>query len=177
MPVIIRAMRADEVEPFWHLAFSNPAAEWTKWNGPYFHDQLPTRAEFMATADREWVHQPLRQVIDVDGAIVGAVTAYYEDGALQRWLELGIVIYQADQWGRHIGREALSQWLTRLFAMTMLPHLGFTTWSGNTRMMRLGAGLGMRQEARIRQVRYWQGHYYDSVKYGILREEWQARGD
>jgi RimJ/RimL family protein N-acetyltransferase len=33
----------------------------------------------------------------------------------------------------------------------------------------------MKQEARVRQVRYYQDRYWDSVKYGILREEWQAQ--
>ena len=41
-------------------------------------------------------------------------------------------------------------------------------------MMRCAEKLGMQQEARIRKVRYYQGEYYDSVKYGVLREEWQT---
>lgn len=173
MTVTIRALRKEEAAQFWQLAFSNPDAEWTKWNGPYFHDQLPTKADFLKTADQKWVDQPFRQVIEVDGVLVGSVTAYYEDGVLQQWLEMGIAIYQTEQWGRHIGRQALGQWIGKLFEITTLPHLGFTTWSGNERMMRLGDSLGMRQEGRIRQVRYWQGRYYDSVKYGILRNEWR----
>jgi len=35
--------------------------------------------------------------------------------------------------------------------------------------------LGFLKEGQIRKVRYYQGQYYDSVKYGILREEWAAR--
>jgi RimJ/RimL family protein N-acetyltransferase len=31
----------------------------------------------------------------------------------------------------------------------------------------------MQKEAQVRQVRYWQNRYWDSVKYGILREEWE----
>lgn len=38
--------------------------------------------------------------------------------------------------------------------------------------MRTAEKLGMTKEAHIRKVRYWQGHYHDSIKYGILREEW-----
>jgi RimJ/RimL family protein N-acetyltransferase len=41
-------------------------------------------------------------------------------------------------------------------------------------MMRCAEKLGMQQEARIRKVRYYQGEYYDSVKYGVLKEEWQT---
>lgn len=50
-----------------------------------------------------------------------------------------------------------------------------TTWSGNPRMMSLALKLGFQQEARLRKVRYYDGKYYDSVKYGVLRSEWQAR--
>ncbi len=39
-------------------------------------------------------------------------------------------------------------------------------------MMHLGEKVGMTLEARIRKVRYTQGHYFDSIKYGVLREEW-----
>lgn len=41
-------------------------------------------------------------------------------------------------------------------------------------MMRAAEKIGMIKEAQIRKVRYWKGHYYDSVKYGIIREEWEA---
>lgn len=44
--------------------------------------------------------------------------------------------------------------------------------NGNIRMMKAAEKLGMLQEARIRKVRYYNDEYYDSVKYGILREEW-----
>ncbi|WP_125581349.1 GNAT family N-acetyltransferase [Lacticaseibacillus suibinensis] len=175
MTVTIRPLRADEQTTLWQLAYSNPNAEWTKWNGPYFHDVAPTLAEFLAA--RRWVANPLRQVIVSDGELVGAISAYYEDGDLKRWLEVGLVIYREGLWGQHLGRQALRLWLTHLFAITDLPHLGFTTWSGNERMLRLGAAVGMKEEGRIRQVCFWQGQYYDSVKYGILREEWRKIQD
>ena len=38
-------------------------------------------------------------------------------------------------------------------------------------MIRLAEKLGLICEARIRKVRYFNGVYYDSIKYGILREE------
>ena len=38
-------------------------------------------------------------------------------------------------------------------------------------MIKLAEKLGLVCEARIRKVRYFNGVYYDSVKYGILREE------
>ncbi len=40
-------------------------------------------------------------------------------------------------------------------------------------MMHVAEKIGMKQEARIRQVRFYEGKYYDSVQYGILRDEWK----
>ena len=39
-------------------------------------------------------------------------------------------------------------------------------------MMKLSEKLGLKLEGRIRKVRYYKDVYYDSVKYGILREEY-----
>jgi RimJ/RimL family protein N-acetyltransferase len=172
MTVMIRPLQRTEAKQFWTLAYSDPEAEWTKFNGPYFQDVLPTEAEFLRTVETRWLKEPLRQVITLDGELVGLVSAYYDDGALKCWLEVGIVIYKTDLWGQHVGRLALTQWVDHLFATFDLPHIGFTTWSGNPRMMRLGEAVGMQLEGSIRQVRYWQGQYYDSMKYGVLREEW-----
>ncbi|GLT18789.1 hypothetical protein GCM10007938_25700 [Vibrio zhanjiangensis] len=42
-------------------------------------------------------------------------------------------------------------------------------------LMSLALKLGFQQEARLRKVRYYDGEYYDSVKYGLLRSEWSER--
>lgn len=114
-----------------------------------------------------------RRVICYEGCIVGMLTAYWEDGELQQWLEFGIIIYEAKLWNKGIGSFAVKAWITELFAM--YPHIqrvGYTTWSGNHGMQKLGEKIGMTKEAQLRSVRYWQGEYYDSVKYGVLRKEW-----
>ncbi|MGM0126181.1 hypothetical protein IGI37_003610 [Enterococcus sp. AZ194] len=79
-------------------------------------------------------------------------------------------------WQKGIGRKAAEQWLDILFEQEKeLLHIGFTTWSGNERMMKLGQRIGLKEEGRIRQVRFWEGAYFDSMKYGVLREEWAER--
>lgn len=58
-----------------------------------------------------------------------------------------------------------------------LEHLVLTTWSGNLGMMKLAEKLRMKKEAHIPKVRYYQGKYFDSIKYGILREDWEKIND
>lgn len=36
-----------------------------------------------------------------------------------------------------------------------------------------GEKLGMTLEARLRKCRYYNGEYYDSIRMGLLREEWE----
>lgn len=173
----IRPVQPTELTTLWRLGFSDPEAAWTQWNGPYFHDQLPTQHDFETIiGPRDWLIRQHNWVIMRDNQIVGSVNWHFVDGDLQRWLEVGITIYDQAHWGEHIGRIALTQWLTHLFAeVTTLPHIGLTTWSGNLRMMHVAEAIGLKQEARIPQVRFWQGQYYDSVKYGILRTDWQTK--
>ncbi len=99
--------------------------------------------------------------------------SYYWECQPTRWLEIGIEIYDDKVWGKGYGTAALQLWIDTIFQQfTELEHIGLTTWSGNKGMMRTAEKLGMTKEAHIRKVRYWQGRYHDSIKYGILREEW-----
>lgn len=40
-------------------------------------------------------------------------------------------------------------------------------------MIRVGEKLGMQMEGRMRNVRFYEGKYYDSIRMGMLREEWE----
>ena len=69
-------------------------------------------------------------------------------------------------------KTALKKWIKDCFIKyPEIERVGLTTWSGNQGMMRLAEKLGLILEGRLRKVRYYNGTYYDSVKYGILREE------
>lgn len=50
-----------------------------------------------------------------------------------------------------------------------------TTWNGKGEMIAVAKKLGFLKEGQIRKVRYYQGQYSGSVKYGILREELATR--
>lgn len=151
--------------------------EWKNYDGPYFPIKNYDKAHLQDFIQEKenYVTGKFSRKILFNGEMVGTCTAYYEDGDLKRWLEVGISLFDTGVWGRGIGYQALEQMVTLCFETTDLPRIGLTTWSGNTRMMALAAKLGLKEEGRIRKVRYWKGRYWDSMKYGILREEWAAR--
>lgn len=70
MQINIRPITTSDLSDFWQLAFGGQDAEWRQWNGPYFHDELPSQAAFMANAD-QWVNQPFRWLVTADDTMVG----------------------------------------------------------------------------------------------------------
>ncbi|UTR06881.1 GNAT family N-acetyltransferase [Alkalihalobacillus sp. LMS6] len=168
----IRPINESDLATLWELIYKDEQPEWKQWDAPYFPHQSMSYESFLAKKD-SWVNQSDRWVITVDQDICGTVSYYYED-VQQHWLEMGIIFYQAQRWGKGLGTRALRLWIDHLFQTTDHVRVGLTTWSGNTRMIHAAERLGMKLEARIRNVRYYNGHYYDSIRMGLLREEWAA---
>ncbi|WP_372384384.1 GNAT family N-acetyltransferase [Vibrio sp. BS-M-Sm-2] len=173
MKVTIRPAMPSELAAIYALVTSND--EWTKFNGPYFSYSHPSLESFEAHSFKRLIEGDDLQLVVVDGVPVGTVSCYWECEET-RWLEAGVVIYNSDYWGKGIAALALPLWITYLFDNKQIERVGLTTWSGNPRMMSLALKLGFQQEAKLRKVRYYQGEYYDSVKYGVLRSEWLERG-
>ncbi len=106
------------------------------------------------------------------GKIIGQITYYWEYEPT-RWLEMGITIFDPAYWSGGYGTRAMRMWISHLFKTKTIERVGYTTWSGNHRMVRVGEKLGMTMEARLRKTRYYNGIYYDSIRMGIIREEWE----
>ena len=168
--VVIRPATKNELKTIYSLVTSNK--EWTRYNGPYFSYTPPSLEEFKSTTFASLLVGRDAQVIVYENHVVGTVSCYWECKET-RWLEAGIVIYDALFWGKGIALEAIPLWVSHLFKQNTIERVGLTTWSGNPRMMAVAEKLGFQQEARLRKVRYHEGCYYDSVKYGLLRSEWE----
>lgn len=171
--VTLKTIKKEDLKHIWEISYGPQAdLEWMKFNGPYFNDPVESWDNFSNSYGKSLVNSSMHKAIVFNDNIVGLVTSYWEDGNLKQWLEVGILIYDHHVWGQGVGSSALSLWLKEMFNhFDYLPHIGFTTWSGNHGMQKIGEKCKMKQEAVIRKVRFLNGHYYDSVKYGILREE------
>lgn len=174
--VELRHIKKNDLIDIWQGGFRQEEPEWSKFNGPYFEDYqiYLSLEEFQASHVAEFLLSEQVGGIWYQDRLIGMVSRYWESQKT-RWMELGIIIYDDGVWGQGIGHSALSQWISHTFqAFPELQHLGLTTWSGNPGMIHLSEKLGLNLEARIPKVRYWQGVYYDSVKYGVLREDWET---
>ena len=157
-----------------------PSQAFHRLNGPYFglptdEDQDKKVADIQAVLASGSKDVPVLLIVDgANDDILGEVSYYWKDERTL-WLEVGIIIFNETNWGRGIGSVALPLWMDHLFKQKPeLVRLGLTTWSGNPGMIALAEKIGLKKEARFRNARAFEGVYYDSVSYGILKEEWST---
>ncbi|WP_407691381.1 GNAT family N-acetyltransferase [Robertmurraya mangrovi] len=171
--VKLRKIKEDDLKILWQLIYGVVNPEWKKWDAPYFPLNHIDYETFYKREIKEINGEEVRwMAIDVDGEIIGTVSFYWEHQP-SNWLEAGIVIYNPKYWNGGYGTEALKLWVDTIFKTKDVPRVGITTWSGNDRMMKVAEKLGLQLEGRMRKCRQYNGEYYDSIRMGILREEWE----
>ncbi len=174
--VILRDLKESDIPTLYYWNYEAEDREHLNWNGPYKDVEEKTYEEFykehlplLETGKSSEIRNKL--VIEVNGALIGTVGWYWVDQDTN-WLENGIVIYDSEYWSGGYGTEAFRLWTDYIFEQSDVERVGIATWSGNERMMRLASKTGMKEEGRIRKARIVKGAYYDSIKMGMLREEW-----
>ncbi|MCF6515841.1 GNAT family N-acetyltransferase [Lactobacillus sp. S2-2] len=175
MTLQLKNLDKKRLKEYWKIAYGDPHAKWMEYNGPYFEDEIPTYRKFKKYESKKLITGSNYKVIIINDKIIGTVGSYYEDNDLKKWLDIGIIIFDENNWSKGIGLDAMSKWIDYQFSITKLPHIGLTTWSGNPGMIKLSKKLGLNEEAYVPKVRYWERQYWDSIKYGILREEWENK--
>jgi len=170
--LVIRPIIENDLKPLWELMYKEDSPECKKWDAHYFEHKAITYLEYYASKSTI-LDQEDKWVIEIDGSVIGTVSYYWEH-KLSNWLEMGIGIYNPDYWSGGIGTRALCLWIEHLFNTLPLVRVGYTTWSGNERMVKVGEKIEMTMEARLRKCRFYNGTYYDSIRMGILKEEWMV---
>ncbi|RXJ04357.1 N-acetyltransferase [Anaerobacillus alkaliphilus] len=170
--LVIRSINEQDLPRLWQLMYGKEEPEWKKWDAPYFEHKHVPYEDFMGEK-KKWVDQIDHWAILVDDELIGTL-GYYWEHKPSNWLEMGIVIYDPNYWSGGFGTRAIRFLINHLFTTMPLVRVGYTTWSGNERMIKVGEKLGMTMEARLRKCRFYNGEYYDSIRMGLLREEWEG---
>ncbi len=169
-------MKDLETERFWQ----QPHHQWHLTDGPYYpkrtSDEVDTYINRLSLKIQQTDFPTTRAhlpIVDLEtDKQIGRVSCYWES-IETNWLCIGISIYDPEYWNQGIGFEALTLWCNYLFYSDLnLVRLDIRTWSGNYGMMRLAEKLGFTKEAVFRNARIVNGLYYDSIGYGVLKEEW-----
>ncbi len=160
---------------------TGPDKDYQRYNGPYFKkDSLAEHKQWIANLKEKLKtgnsnFNNYNRLIVIDGQIVGDCSWYWRSPETN-WLEIGIIIFSTENWGKGIGCQALKQWIDMVFVMQpQIVRIGLTTWSGNQRMIKLSEKIGLQREACYKKARIVDGVYYDSVSYGILKSDWLKR--
>ncbi|MGP4039215.1 GNAT family N-acetyltransferase [Gracilibacillus sp. D59] len=172
--VVLKEPTEAAVDELYYWKFEEEKQEAKKWNGPYIPEERQTKEEYrnMWLKDNKIYGFRDSLIIYAEGKLLGYVGAHWIDKNTN-WLETGIVIYDKDYWNGGYGSEAYQLWIDFLFKSSDIHRLGMSTWSGNSRMIKVAEKVGMKEEARIRKARIVDGEYFDAIKMGILREEWE----
>ncbi|MEM5003987.1 GNAT family protein [Priestia megaterium] len=168
----MRALNEEDLKPYWELVYRESNPEWKKWDAPYYEHKNLSYEDFLNEKKTSLIQTDNRWGLFVNNQLIGIVSYYWEHKP-SNWLETGIVIYDSNYWNGGYGTIFFRNWIEHLFTTLPLVRVGFTTWSGNERMIRLGEKLGMKLEGRLRKCRLYNGVYYDSIRMGVLREEWE----
>ena len=174
----LKKLELDDLEDYkyWKL----PSHKYHLFNGPYFKKDskeiIDEQIEILKNdlVKRKTVLENKRIISNEQNEIIGEVSWYWKSKETN-WMEIGIIIFNEKYWKKGIGYLALKLWIDNLFKeYNEIIRLGITTWSGNYGMINLAQKLGMKKEAEYRKARIVDGEYFDSISYGILREEWNS---
>lgn len=180
MKIKLRKIRKEDLEEYKY--WQQPIHKYHAYNGPYFKKSTAKEVEGEIRKLSEQFDKgdenPLSKkmlIISEKTELLGEVNWYWKSKETN-WLEIGIVIFDEKNWGKGIGQKALKLWIAEIFESKKdIVRLGLTTWSGNAGMMKLSEKLGMTKEADYRKARIIDGKYYNSISYGMLREEWENK--
>lgn len=173
----IREIKIEDLDLYRELI--NPNQLYHQFNGPYYSKMSNEEIEEYVSEikinieENKTPQKSTKQIVDSENeTLVGEVSWNWKSKETN-WLEIGIVIFNDQYWGKGIGAEILPIWINNVFNLfPEIVRIGLTTWSGNKRMIKLAEKIGLIKEAEYRKARIVNNIYYNSVSYGILREEW-----
>ena len=91
-----------------------------------------------------------------------------------RWGEIGILIGDKEFWNRGYGTDATRALVRWGFDGLNLNRIWLRVYEDNARAIRCYEKVGFRIEGRLRQDRFRDGRYLDTIIMAILRDEFRA---
>lgn len=149
-------------------------------NDPETQRFMAVRYPLSMTEEETWWQRYQERVNDhifaietEDGTYIGNVGLHNVE-AENRRAGLGIMIGHKDYWGRGYGTDAIRALLGWAFGYLNLHRVYLTVYDYNQRAIRSYEKCGFQHEGTMRQARYIDGHYYDELMMGILKDEFMG---
>ncbi len=110
-----------------------------------------------------------------DKKIIGCVVHYCPSIDFKGVPEIGYIINEPSDRGKGYASEAAKLLVDYLFLTKMIVRIQAGTSLRNSSSMRVLEKLGFQKEGVLRKSYFVNGKYDDSVIFGLLREEWEAK--
>ncbi len=144
---------------------------------------LSTRYPISLAAEEAWMQRDVSMPVSYgdarfaietkDGVHIGFVNLH-GTSAEDRRAWLGIMIGDKAYWSKGYGTDTMRTLLRFGFEEMNLHRIELTVDERNERARACYRKCGFVEEARLRQTRFAEGAYHDTLWMGILREEWEA---
>jgi RimJ/RimL family protein N-acetyltransferase len=108
-----------------------------------------------------------------DGTHIGFID-FHQPSAENRCATLGITIGDKAYWSKGYGADAVRTLLRFGFEEMNLHRIDLTVDARNARAQACYRNCGFVEEARLRQHRYANGAYHDTLWMSVLRHEWEV---
>lgn len=112
-------------------------------------------------------------VLKTDERLIGAIELAELD-LDNHHCSLGLFIGDRREWGNGYGAEAVELMLSHAFLTLRMNRVWLHVDEHNARALRSYEKLGFQREGLLRQDRYSDGRYVNTVAMALLREEWEA---
>lgn len=162
LPRLVAWMNDPAVRENLHVTYPLSLAHETEW--------------FEATLKQEPAAQPF--VIEapalsggIDEWVPIGTTAFHAVSWRTRAAEFGIVLGDRSLWGKGYGTDAARTLMRWAFGELNLNRVWLRVFEDNVRAIRSYEKLGFRIEGRLRQDRFHEGRYSDTIIMGLLRDE------
>jgi RimJ/RimL family protein N-acetyltransferase len=163
-------------------------ARFAAWlNDPEVRRHLALVHPMSAVLEERWFEdqlklEPALQALVIEAARIGGeadwnpvgVTAWHAIDWRNRTGELGIVVGEKSAWNAGVGTDAVRTLVRWGFRELNLNRAFLRVYEDNAAAIRCYEKVGFRHEGRLRQDRYQDGRYLDTLVMGLLRDEFGA---
>lgn len=144
---------------------------------------LNRRYQLSLAAEEAWLRETTAKPLSYDrvnfaidtkdSTHIGGIS-FHQAVAEDRRAEIGITIGDKAYWSKGYGTDAMRTLMRFGFDEMNLYRIELTVDARNERAQACYRKCGFVEEVRLRQHRYAEGAYHDTLWMGILRDEWEA---
>ncbi len=163
--VVLRALEKDDIENCWR---------WV--NDPKITEGLTMIFPISKYEEEQWYEGYIKNnkdkifAIEVEGEHIGNIGLHGIDW-VNRKAELGIMIGEKEYWGEGYGTDAITTLLRYAFTRMNLHRVQLRVFEYNERAIRCYKKCGFTEEGVMRDDRFKDGMYHNTIFMSILRSE------